>query len=158
MNYFPRKDERQDRCFVVVNAPGQRNADAAKVAALRRAGYPLAVLHLSGEPVLPRYMQLIHYAVFGLGYLRNMNFVTQPGVELYKKIAERHSPAGEKSGRHRAHRRVAGADERPPPPQVARRAGGELRAADRAWADPPRSSSIWSTATPPPFTPLRSRN
>jgi glucose-6-phosphate isomerase len=87
VNYFPRKDRRQDRCFVVVNVAGLHNADSAKVAALRRAGYPLAVLQLSGEPVLPRYMQLMHYVVFALGYLRNMNFVTQPGVELYKKIA-----------------------------------------------------------------------
>jgi hypothetical protein len=87
VDYFPRKDERQERCFLVVNVAGERNVDASKVAALRRAGYPLAVLQLSGEPALPRYMQLIHYVVFGLGYLRNMNFVTQPGVELYKKIA-----------------------------------------------------------------------
>ncbi len=98
VNYFSRKDKRQDRCFVVVNAPGERNADAAKVAALRRAGYPLAVLRLSGEPVLPRYMQLIHYAVFGLGYLRNMNFVTQPGVELYKKIANDIHQQAKKAG------------------------------------------------------------
>jgi glucose-6-phosphate isomerase len=87
VNYFPRKDQRQDRCFLVVNVAGERNADASKVAALKRAGYPLAVLQLNGEPALPRYMQLIHYVVFALGYLRNMNFVTQPGVELYKKIA-----------------------------------------------------------------------
>jgi hypothetical protein len=87
VNYFPRSDERQDRCFLVVNVAGERNVDASKVAALKRARYPLAVLQLNGEPALPRYMQLIHYAVFALGYLRNMNFVTQPGVELYKKIA-----------------------------------------------------------------------
>jgi glucose-6-phosphate isomerase len=87
VNYFPRKDERQQRCFVVVNVAGLQNAEAAKVAVLRRAGYPLANLQLSGEPALPRYMQLIHYVVFALGYLRKMNFVTQPSVELYKKIA-----------------------------------------------------------------------
>jgi hypothetical protein len=31
----------------------------------------------------------MHYAVFGIGYLQNMNFVTQPGVELYKAITSR---------------------------------------------------------------------
>jgi hypothetical protein len=98
VNYFSRKDERQDRCFLVVNVPGLRNVDSAKVAALRRAGYPLAVLQLAGEPVLPRYMQLIHYTVFALGYLRNMNFVTQPGVELYKKIANEIYQQAKKAG------------------------------------------------------------
>jgi hypothetical protein len=102
-NYFARKDERQDRCFLVVNVPGLRNADAAKVARLRRAGYPLAVLQLAGDPVLPRYMQLIHHVVFGLGYLRDMNFVTQPGVELYKTIAnEIHQQARKAGGIERA--------------------------------------------------------
>jgi hypothetical protein len=32
-------------------------------------------------------MQFMHYVVGGLGFLRKMNFVTQPGVELYKSIA-----------------------------------------------------------------------
>lgn len=98
VNYFPRNDERQDRCFLVVNVAGERNVDASKVAALRRARYPLAVLQLSGEPALPRYMQLIHYVVFALGYLRNMNFVTQPGVELYKKIANEIHKQAKKAG------------------------------------------------------------
>lgn len=31
-------------------------------------------------------MQFIHHVVFGLGVLREMNFVTQPAVELYKSI------------------------------------------------------------------------
>jgi len=48
--------------------------------------------------VLPRYMQLIHYVVFALGYLRNMNFVTQPGVELYKKIANDIHQQAKKAG------------------------------------------------------------
>jgi hypothetical protein len=34
-------------------------------------------------------MQLVHYTVFGVAYLRRMNFVTQPSVELYKSIANR---------------------------------------------------------------------
>ena len=49
---------------------------------LRRAGYPVAVVQLSGDQPIARYMQFMHYVVFGLGYLRQMNFVTQPGVEL----------------------------------------------------------------------------
>ncbi len=87
VNYWSPKEPLQDRCFLVVNVSGARNPDAAKVAALRRAGYPLTVLKLSGQAPVARYMQFIHYVVFGLGCLRKMNFVTQPGVELYKKIA-----------------------------------------------------------------------
>jgi hypothetical protein len=87
VNYFSPKHELQDRCFLVVNGSGTRNPDPAKVAALRRAGYPLAILNVGGEAAPARYMQFIHYVVFGLGCLRRMNFVTQPGVELYKKMA-----------------------------------------------------------------------
>ena len=87
VNYFPPKEAAQDRCFLVVNGTGLRNPSPAKVSALRRAGYPVAVLHAGGGAAVARYMQFIHYTVFGLGYLRKMNFVTQPGVELYKKIA-----------------------------------------------------------------------
>ena len=89
MNYWPPKEPLQERCFLVVNVAGPRNPDTAKVAALRRAGYPLAILKLSGQAAVARYMQFIHYVVFGLGYLRKMNFVTQPGVELYKAIASK---------------------------------------------------------------------
>jgi hypothetical protein len=34
-------------------------------------------------------MQFVHYAVFGIAYHRNMTFVTQPAVELYKAITAR---------------------------------------------------------------------
>jgi hypothetical protein len=44
-------------------------------------------------------MQFIHYAVFGVAWLRKMNFVTQPNVELYKSIASRlHSEAQRAGG------------------------------------------------------------
>ena len=86
-NYRSTKEETQDRCFLVVNVAGEQNPDSVKVGVLRRAGYPLAVLNLSGESAVARYMQFIHYVVFGLGYLWKMNFVTQPSVELYKSIA-----------------------------------------------------------------------
>ena len=70
----------EDRAFLFVGP-----SDAAT--GLRRAGYPVAVLKLPARCTLSRYMQFIHYAVFGVGYLRRMNFVTQPSVELYKTIA-----------------------------------------------------------------------
>lgn len=97
-NYFPPKEPRQDRCFLVVNGAGLHNPDTAKVASLRRAGYPVAVLNVQGDAALARYMMLIHYTVFGLAYLRNMNFVTQPGVELYKKYANGLDSEAAKSG------------------------------------------------------------
>lgn len=98
-NYWSPKDQRQDRCFLVVNVAGEKNPDTEKVNALRRAGYPLAVLKLSGAAPVARYMQFIHYVVFGLGYLWKMNFVTQPSVELYKAITARiHRQARTKGG------------------------------------------------------------
>jgi len=42
---------------------------------------------LPAQTSLSRYMQFVHSAVFGVAYLRAMNFVTQPSVELYKTIA-----------------------------------------------------------------------
>lgn len=87
VNYFSPKSDKQDRCFLFVSSPGLRNPDAGKIASLRRAGYPVAHLQVSGDYPVARYMQLIHYTVFGLGRLRDMNFVTQPGVELYKDYA-----------------------------------------------------------------------
>jgi hypothetical protein len=49
----------------------------------------LAVLTLPKQALLSTYMQFIHYVVFGMGWLRDMNFVTQPSVELYKAITAR---------------------------------------------------------------------
>lgn len=86
-DYFPPKSAAQDRCFLFVSVKDHNNPDPAKITALRRAGYPVAVVQLSGDQPIPHYMQFIHYVVFGLGYLRDMNFVTQPGVELYKDYA-----------------------------------------------------------------------
>jgi len=54
-----------------------KGPDAEKVALLRRKGYPVAVVKFPAVP-LSAYMQFMHYVVFGLAYLRNMNFVTQP--------------------------------------------------------------------------------
>ena len=84
-HYHRVDDPLQDRLFVTIRtrpAP----SDLA-VQAMRRAGYPIAAVKMPAATPLSAYMQFVHYAVFGVGYLRNMNFVTQPSVELYKKIA-----------------------------------------------------------------------
>ena len=88
-NYRAPKDALQDRVFLVVQRKGSAGADRSKLTLMKRLGYPLAVLNVPPEAPLSAYMQFIHYTVFGLGYLRGMNFVTQPSVELYKAITSR---------------------------------------------------------------------
>ena len=88
-NYRPPKDERQDRAFMAVRRKGEKLAEAEKVAMVRRVGYPLANVTFDRGACLSRYLQFIHYTVFGLAWLRGMNFVTQPNVELYKSLANR---------------------------------------------------------------------
>jgi hypothetical protein len=85
-NYRAPKDPRQDRVFLAVQFKGE---PVEKAALIRRAGYPLASLTLAPSTPLSAYMQFMHYCVFGLAWLRNVNFVTQPNVELYKSIASR---------------------------------------------------------------------
>lgn len=96
-NYHSPKASTQDRCFLAVQIKGEAHPDAKKITALRRAGYPVAVVTFE-KAELSRYMQFIHYAVFGIGYLEQMNFVTQPGVELYKSITNRLHMQAEKNG------------------------------------------------------------
>ena len=99
-NYCSPKSPRHDRCFLFVSVAGHRNPDPERIAALRRAGYAVASVSI-GAAAYPvaRYMQFIHYVVFALGRLRDMNFVTQPGVELYKQYAARiNDEANEKGG------------------------------------------------------------
>ncbi len=84
--YREPKDPLQDRCFLIAERRGEPPIDRQKLALLRRVGYPVAVVSMAEDAPLSRYMQFIHYAVFGAGWLRQMNFVTQPGVELYKEI------------------------------------------------------------------------
>ncbi|MEZ5365537.1 MAG: hypothetical protein R2748_25220 [Bryobacterales bacterium] len=99
VNYFSPKSEKQDRCFVFVNASNAgKNPDPNKIQALRRAGYPVAVIEVDGDLAIARYMQFIHWVVFGLGALRQMNFVTQPGVELYKDYARDINESAKKDG------------------------------------------------------------
>jgi glucose-6-phosphate isomerase len=97
-NYRAPRDPRQDRLFLAVRRKGFPGPDRAKLALLRRLGYPLAVLTVPAGAPLSAYMQFIHYTVFGLGYLRNMNFVTQPSVELYKVITSRVVAEAQKAG------------------------------------------------------------
>ena len=65
---------------------------------LRRAGYPVAVITLPASAPFSKYMQFVHYTVFGLGWLRKINFVTQPNVELYKSITNRLHAEAERAG------------------------------------------------------------
>ncbi len=83
----------QDRVFWAI---GPEPAGFGK---LRRQGHPCALLTLSRSAPVSKYMQWVHYVVFGLGWLRQMNFVTQPGVELYKEIANRLHTQARKTGR-----------------------------------------------------------
>ncbi|MCP4202435.1 MAG: hypothetical protein GY769_10945 [bacterium] len=88
-NYRSPKDPLQDRAFLAVKIKGQAAEGSAKAGMLRRRGYPVASLTLPRGTLLSTYMQFVHYTVFGLAWLRNMNFVTQPSVELYKTITNR---------------------------------------------------------------------
>ncbi len=100
-HYHPPRDPYQDRVFLGIEMKGSTAGASSKVAdklaLLRRAGYPVAVLSLEKGP-LSRYMQFVHYAVFGVAWLRKMNFVTQPGVELYKSIANRLHAEAQRAG------------------------------------------------------------
>ncbi len=97
-NYRSPKDPEQDRAFLAVQVKDAPKLDPRKLGLLRRAGYPVAVLTFPRRAHLSAYMQFMHYAVFGVAYLRNMNFVTQPGVELYKSIANRIHGEAQKAG------------------------------------------------------------
>jgi glucose-6-phosphate isomerase len=97
-NYRAPKDPLQDRLFLAVQRRGRPAADARKIAMLRHAGYPVVALTTPARSELSRYMQFMHYAVFGLACLRDMNFVTQPSVELYKSITNQLHASAEKAG------------------------------------------------------------
>ncbi len=96
-DYRPAKDARQDRVFLCVHA--RRHAKHAQTCSvLEKAGYPMATLALDAARPLSFYQQFVHYTVFALAYLRNINFVTQPGVELYKSITNRLFSEAETNG------------------------------------------------------------
>jgi glucose-6-phosphate isomerase len=95
-NYRPPKDPFQDRVFWCVQIKGSQTAE--KPALLRRAGYPVAAVTLPADTILSSYMQFVHYVVFGLAWLRKINFVTQPNVELYKTITNKLFAESERAG------------------------------------------------------------
>jgi glucose-6-phosphate isomerase len=97
-DYRAPKDPEQDRVFLSVQLKGAATSETAKTTLLRRAGYPAATLTFAAGTPLSRYLQFVHYAVCGLGFLRHMNFVTQPSVELYKSITGRVYAEAKKSG------------------------------------------------------------
>jgi len=97
-NYRSPKDPLQDRVFLAIHLKGSAAPDARKIALLRHAGYPVATLTLLARCELSHYMQFMHYVVFGIAYLRDMNFVTQPSVELYKSITNQLHASAEKLG------------------------------------------------------------
>jgi len=97
-NYRSPKQALQDRVFLAVQFADRPRTQPQKTSLLRRAGYPLAVLTFPVEAHLSRYMQFMHYVVFGLAFLREMNFVTQPGVELYKSIANELHEEAQRAG------------------------------------------------------------
>jgi len=80
-DYRAPKDPRQDRVFLLVSRKGEPAAAGLKTSLLRRCGYPLASLAFAPGASLSQYLQFIHYVVFALGWLRETNFVTQPGVD-----------------------------------------------------------------------------
>jgi glucose-6-phosphate isomerase len=96
-SYRSPRESIQDRCFLALHVKPLGNMESQKIACLRRAGYPVAVLTMRSAD-LARYMQFIHYAVFGIGYLQEMNFVTQPSVELYKSITNKLHDEAKKAG------------------------------------------------------------
>ena len=83
-----------DRAFFVVQLKGEAHPDAVAITAIRHAKLPVAVLTFPNKTPISKYMQFVHFAVGGLGFLRKMNFVTQPSVELYKAIAAEIFAAG----------------------------------------------------------------
>jgi hypothetical protein len=86
-NYRSPKDPLQDRAILAVQVKGLPGPDTQKLALLRRAGYPVAVASFPQGTQLSTYMQFMHYAAFGLCYLRGVDFVTLPALEAYRTIA-----------------------------------------------------------------------
>jgi hypothetical protein len=97
-NYRPPKDPAQDRLFLAVQRKGSPGTDARKVALLRHAGYPVATLALPARSELSRWMQFVHYAVLGIAYLRDMNFITQPNIECWRATGRQLRASAEKLG------------------------------------------------------------
>ena len=83
--YRAAADPAQDRAFLVVRSPADAGDACGHIEASGISGWRHCRCHR--ERRSPATCRPIHHMVFGLAYLRDMNFVTQPGVELYKSIA-----------------------------------------------------------------------
>ena len=97
-NYRSPRDGDQDRVFWTVRCKGDADEHAEKRALLRRAGYPVASLTFATVATLSRFMQFVHYAVFGLAWLRNTNFFTQPNHDACQALAQRLQSEAERVG------------------------------------------------------------
>ncbi|MBI4893968.1 MAG: hypothetical protein HY821_25345 [Acidobacteria bacterium] len=87
-DYRPAKDARADRTFVLVERKGEPAVERQKLALLKRAGYPVAVLQLDAAAPLSAYLQFIHCAVFGLAWLHDVNFAVRPAAALSAGLTE----------------------------------------------------------------------
>ena len=97
-NYRAPKDPTQDRVFWCVQFKGEPDGARKSSRCSAARAIRVAVLTLPGDTPLSRYMQFIHYVVFGLAWLRKINFVTQPNVELYKSITSKLHAEAERAG------------------------------------------------------------
>ncbi len=87
-DYPAAKDPRASRSFLLVERKGEPAVERQKLALLKRAGYPVAVVQLAADAPLSAWMQFVHYAVFGLAWLRGENFAVRPAAGLCSAIAE----------------------------------------------------------------------
>jgi hypothetical protein len=85
-NYYSPKDARQDRVFLAIAPRGAPGPDRVKIALLRRAGYPLAVLTMP-RAALSSYMQFVHCAAFGMAWLRGSALAAPTAAGVRESIA-----------------------------------------------------------------------
>lgn len=97
-NYRSPRDTYQDRVFWTVRYKGAPDEHVEKRALLRRSGYPVAALTFSTVSTLSRFLQFVHYAVFGVAWLRKTNFFTQPNPQGYQAVTQRLFSEAERSG------------------------------------------------------------
>ncbi len=88
-NYRSPKDALQDRSFLAVQVKGTPGCDTQKLSMLRRSGYPVASVTFPRGAQLSSYMQVVHWAVFAVAWLRNTNFVSSCGRKLYGDFTDR---------------------------------------------------------------------
>jgi hypothetical protein len=55
---------------------------------IRRAGYPVAIVNFGSGTELATYLQFIHYVLFGIGWLRRLNFASELESQRAETLAE----------------------------------------------------------------------